>query len=117
MIVNDLYSSAQYVVDEEGNKKAVLDWQVWKDIVSLLENQRYRETEGPVKNTSSAETRLLMIEPDAKQAAANQLALTSLRALSKIGDEREQRQTWAYLQQALDEDRLSNRPLYPQKTQ
>lgn len=116
MIVNDLHSSAQYVVDEEGNKKAVLDWQVWKDIVGLLEDQRYRETEGPVKNTSSAETRLT-IEPDTKQAAANQLTITSLRALSEIGDEREQRQTWAYLQRALDEDRLSNRLLYPQKTQ
>lgn len=29
-------------------------------------------------------------------------------------DEEEQRETFEYLQQALDEDRLSNRPLFPQ---
>jgi hypothetical protein len=30
-------------------------------------------------------------------------------------DEEEQRETFEYLQKALDEDRLSNRPLFPQK--
>ncbi len=41
-------------------------------------------------------------------------------ALSKLtqewideGDEQEQTETWEYLRQALDEDRLSNRPLFP----
>ncbi|MFB8791456.1 MAG: hypothetical protein U7123_22115 [Potamolinea sp.] len=29
------------------------------------------------------------------------------------GDEQEQTETWEYLRQALDEDRLSNRPLFP----
>ena len=29
------------------------------------------------------------------------------------GDEQEQTETWEYLRKALDEDRLSNRPLFP----
>jgi hemerythrin superfamily protein len=42
------------------------------------------------------------------------------KALSKLtkewieeGDEQEQTETWQYLRQALDENRLSNRPLFP----
>lgn len=41
----------------------------------------------------------------------------SLSELTKLwieeGDEQEQTETWEYLRQALDEDRLSNRPLFP----
>jgi hypothetical protein len=32
-------------------------------------------------------------------------------------DEAEQRETWAYLQRALDEDRLGVRPLFPSPTE
>lgn len=35
-----------------------------------------------------------------------------LRALCE-GDEQEQRETWEFLRQALDEDRLSDRKLFP----
>lgn len=109
MTVTDLYSSAQYVVDEDGNQKAVLDWHVWKDIVSLLKKLEGREAELAGWDSGEAS---LNIEPDTEQAAANQTALALLHTLDEIDDEREQRQTWTYLQQALDEDRLSNRPLF-----
>lgn len=50
---------------------------------------------------------------------ANRLAQQhkSLKELTRLwieeGDEQEQTETWEYLRQALDEDRLSNRPLFP----
>jgi hypothetical protein len=50
---------------------------------------------------------------------ANRLAQQhkALKELTKLwieeGDEQEQTETWEYLRQTLDEDRLSNRPLFP----
>ena len=38
MSVTELISSVQFVVDEAGNKKAVLDWQAWEELLSLLED-------------------------------------------------------------------------------
>jgi hypothetical protein len=43
----------------------------------------------------------------------NQAAIDLLRFWREEGDEEEQRETWEFLKQALDEDRLSNRPLFP----
>jgi hypothetical protein len=43
----------------------------------------------------------------------NQAAIDLLRSWREEGDEEEQRETWEFLKQALDEDRLSNRPLFP----
>lgn len=37
-------------------------------------------------------------------------------SLTAEDDEAEQRETWAYLQQVLDEDRLGARPLFPSPT-
>ncbi|MBC6481159.1 MAG: hypothetical protein GDA56_28725 [Hormoscilla sp. GM7CHS1pb] len=42
----------------------------------------------------------------------NLAAIELLRKWTEEGDEEEQRETWEYLQKALDEDRLSNRPLF-----
>ena len=41
------------------------------------------------------------------------LALIQLLRSWREGDEQEQRSTWEYLKQALDEDRLSERKLFP----
>ena len=54
----------------------------------------------------------LWLEPDPEQAARNQGALELLRSWREKGDEQEQGETWAYLQSALNENRLSNRPLF-----
>ena len=40
-------------------------------------------------------------------------ALIQLLRSWREGDEQEQRNTWEYLKQALDEDRLSERKLFP----
>lgn len=50
---------------------------------------------------------------EATAPPVNQAALALLRCWREEGDEAEQRETWEFLQQALDEDRLSNRPLFP----
>jgi len=51
--------------------------------------------------------------PSTTTAPVNQAALDLLRSWREEGNEEEQRETWEFLQQALDEDRLSNRPLFP----
>jgi hypothetical protein len=49
----------------------------------------------------------------ATEVPVNQAAIELLRSWREEGDEVEQRETWQFLQQALDHDRLSNRPLFP----
>lgn len=52
--------------------------------------------------------------PSPVQTATRQQALSELlRVWREEGDEQEQKETWELLRQALDEDRLSNRPLFP----
>ena len=50
-----------------------------------------------------------------EQRQRNQAAIELLRKWVEEGDEEEQRETFEYLQKALDEDRLSNRPLFPKQ--
>jgi len=45
--------------------------------------------------------------------AVKNSALIQLLRSWREGDEQEQRKTWEYLKQALDEDRLSERKLFP----
>jgi hypothetical protein len=52
---------------------------------------------------------LLQSEPQSQKT----LALIQLLRSWREGDEQEQRSTWEYLKQALDEDRLSERKLFP----
>jgi hypothetical protein len=58
---------------------------------------------------------VLPIRTQAEQQEINQALIKWLREWREEGDEQEQRETFAFLQQALDEDRLSNRPLFSQK--
>ncbi len=48
-----------------------------------------------------------------EQIKRNQVVIELLRSWEEEGDEEEQTETWEYLRTALDEDRLSNRPLFP----
>jgi hypothetical protein len=43
----------------------------------------------------------------------NQGAINLINSWVEEGDEQEQTETWEYLRKVLDEDRLSNRPLFP----
>lgn len=66
----------------------------WNNLLALL--QVFRKT----------------VTPD--QPKVNQAAIDLLRSWREEGDEQDQRETWEFLQTALDEDRLSDRPLFPQ---
>lgn len=57
-------------------------------------------------------TPAFFVEPDEIQARANQPALALLQRWQVEGDAQEQAETFTYLQQALDKDRLSDRPLF-----
>jgi len=52
---------------------------------------------------------------EAEQMQKNQFLIEWYRKWAEEGDEEEQRETLEYLQKALDEDRLSNRPLFAQQ--
>lgn len=66
-------------------------------------------------------TRQVVDAPDAREEplkarrAKSEAAIRLLRSWREGGehDEQEQRETWAYLKKALDENRLSNRKLFP----
>ncbi len=45
MGITELVKSAELVTDDKGNKKAVLDWEVWKEIVTILEGHLQPKTE------------------------------------------------------------------------
>jgi len=51
--------------------------------------------------------------PQSTVQSQKNLALIQLLRSWREGDEQEQRSTWEYLKQALDEDRLSERKLFP----
>jgi hypothetical protein len=67
----------------------------WNNLLSLL--QVFRQAVG---------------DPPAPPKV-NQAAIDLLRSWREEGDEQEQRETWEFLKIALDEDRLSDRPLFP----
>lgn len=48
-----------------------------------------------------------------ERARKNQAAIELLRSWREEGDKEEQRETWEYLKKVLDEDRLSDRKLFP----
>src|SRR5207237_1227194 len=52
------------------------------------------------------------LPPSVAQSQKNRALIQLLRSWRE-GDEQEQRNTWEYLKQALDEDRLSERKLFP----
>jgi hypothetical protein len=61
----------------------------------------------PTLTVTPAAQRLL------EQPPINYAALALLQSWAMEGDEHEQRDTWEYLKKALDEDRLSDRKLFP----
>lgn len=67
--------------------------------------------QSPVLSTSPVETPAQTQQVE--QSQKNQAAIRLLRAWREEGDEQEQKATWEYLCRVLDEDRLSNRSLFP----
>lgn len=74
----------------------------WSDLLDTL-----REFRQNIPSTASPVI-------DAEQAQKNQAAIELLDSwLDDTEDASEHQQTWDFLKTALDEDRLSNRPLFP----
>jgi hypothetical protein len=74
----------------------------WTDLLDTL--RQFRQT---IPSTTS---RVVNTE----QAQKNQAAVDLLNSwLNEEEDAAEHQQSWDFLQTALDEDRLSNRPLFP----
>lgn len=44
-VITELVKSVEVITDDEGNKKAVLDWEVWKEIVTILEGRFQAKTD------------------------------------------------------------------------
>ena len=61
--------------------------------------------------TTSPDDPAFILEEDAEQAAKNIAAIRLLQSWFEE-DEQEQRETLAHLRVALDEDRLSDRPVF-----
>ncbi len=66
----------------------------------------------PPRTASQSESENKELPQSAAQSQKNRALIQLLRSWRE-GDEQEQRNTWEYLQQALDEDRLSERKLFP----
>ncbi|BAY86310.1 hypothetical protein NIES267_58160 [Calothrix parasitica NIES-267] len=74
----------------------------WSDLLDTL--RQFREN---IPSTASPVI-------DAEQAQKNQAAINLLDSwLDDTEDASEHQQAWDFLKTALDEDRLSNRPLFP----
>jgi hypothetical protein len=73
--------------------------ETWKDITTLSSNSNTESWNGALQKLQT---------PAHPQALAN-----LLQSWEDEGDTREQQETWEFLHQALDQDRLSHRPLFP----
>jgi hypothetical protein len=66
----------------------------------------------PPRTASQSEIENKELPQSAAQSQKNRALIQLLRSWRE-GDEQEQRSTWEYLKQVLDEDRLSERKLFP----
>lgn len=74
-----------------------------------------------MRNLNQDSTTQVVDAPDAKEKLTedrrtkHEAAIRLLRSWREVGehDEQEQQETWTYLKKALDENRLSNRKLFP----
>jgi hypothetical protein len=96
MSVAELMNSVQYLIDANGDKKAVvLELPVWEEIVTVLERTETRDT-----SVEAAQ--------DADRKRRNQLALKLLETRSAEPDEADQA-WWDDFEQFLRENRFSLR--------
>jgi len=83
---------------------------------SVISKHLRNSEEGNDREIAIGELESSEVDPEvarAEQIKKNQAAIELLRSWREYGDEQEQTETWEYLRQALNEDRLSNRPLFP----
>lgn len=79
----------------------------------LLPDEESRLRQAAILRGMSAEELALQAVRSVLPPLTKEERLARLAAVKDIGDEEEQRETWEYLKRALDEDRLSDRKLFP----
>ncbi len=89
-------------------------------VVQQLESQKFDAATKQLTDQAHEEANqkvetLLPQRTKAEQIARNRALVEWLDKWREEGDEEEQRETFEYLKKVLDEDRLSNRPLFPQQ--
>lgn len=86
----------------------------WSNLLQFIRLFHESVTVKPAPSDAWAKAMEEIKNPDPIKKAARQKALSELlRSWREDGDEQEQKETWEFLRQALDEDRLSNRRLFP----
>jgi predicted deacetylase len=83
----------------------------WPNLLEMIRLFRKSVTKAQRSSQLVAVTNLPKISQE-EQIKRNQAAIELLRQWREEGDEQEQTETAEYLRQVLDEDRLSNRPLF-----
>ncbi|MGA9383372.1 MAG: hypothetical protein WBV73_31800 [Phormidium sp.] len=83
----------------------------WPNLLQMIRLFRESVT---IKPTSSDTPKKAMDEIKAIDPVQQHEVISKLlQSWVDEGDEQEQTETWEYFRKALDEDRLSNRPLFP----
>ncbi len=86
----------------------------WKELLQVV--RQFRQSSKIQSSSAEAWDAVVnqIRNENSQQKAARQQALSELlQSWEEEGDEQEQKETLEFLQQALNQDRLSNRPLFP----
>ncbi|KAB8316730.1 hypothetical protein SD81_026625 [Tolypothrix campylonemoides VB511288] len=109
MTVEELKVLVASLVDEH---LSAMKASLLQEISDLIESTEKREVPAITRqNSAYVLAKLTDAEKQHRLEALNEM----FRQWDEEYDEQEQRETFEYLQKVLDEDRLSNRPLFPQK--
>lgn len=84
----------------------------WPYLLQMMRLFRDTVTVKPELAADNSEEKAITEMSEAERIQKNQAVIELLNSWEEEGDEIEQTETWEFLRQALDEDRLSNRPLF-----
>jgi hypothetical protein len=99
------FSELSYSLQETQSSSVTSSGSLWLQALARLVYE-------PLRAASRREIESKGLSQSMAQFQKNQGLIQLLRSWRE-GDEQEQRSTWEYLKQALDEDRLSERKLFP----
>jgi hypothetical protein len=100
-----LFSGLSYSLQEVQSSSVTPSGSLWLQTLARLAYE-------PPRTASQIEIESIELPQSAAQSQKSYALIQLLRSWRE-GDEQEQRSTWEYLKQALDEDRLSDRKLFP----
>ena len=99
------FSRLSHSLQETQSSSVTPSGSVWLQTLARLAYE-------PPRAASQSEIENKDLPQNPTQSQKNRALIQLLRSWRE-GDEQEQRSTWEYLKQALDEDRLSERKLFP----